>query len=146
RTYVESSQVSQEAPSHATVASVVSWPLRNPSGAAGPSPDRPPALCGSDADHYSEPMNIARLPPPTVWYPNPQGHTQWWDGERWGPYAPPAVPQRPTKDAGIAYLLLILLGGFGAHRFYLGQAAVGVIILVLWCGGLLLSFLGVGFF
>lgn len=91
-------------------------------------------------------MSLTPQSPPPGWYPNSQGHTQWWDGQRWGPYAPPSVPQRPLKDAGIAYLLLILLGGFGAHRFYLGQAAVGVIILVLWCGGLLLSFLGVGFF
>ena len=30
------------------------------------------------------------------------------------------------KSAGVAYLLCIFLGGFGAHRFYLGRTASGV--------------------
>jgi len=42
------------------------------------------------------------------------------------------------KSAGIAYLLLVLLGGLGVHRFYLGQKWQGLIrlsffILMLIC-------------
>ncbi|PTJ60864.1 NINE protein, partial [Mammaliicoccus sciuri] len=35
------------------------------------------------------------------------------------------------KKTGIAYILLILLGGFGAHRFYLEKtgSAVGLLLL-----------------
>ena len=31
------------------------------------------------------------------------------------------------KDATIGVLLSLFLGGFGAHRFYLGQAGLGVL-------------------
>jgi TM2 domain-containing membrane protein YozV len=37
-----------------------------------------------------------------------------------------------TKEVGIAYALLVLLGGFGAHRFYLGRAGSAIGFLVLW--------------
>lgn len=45
----------------------------------------------------------------------------------------PPVYVMPLKSAGIAYLLWILLGGFGAHRFYLGRpgGAIGQLILCL---------------
>ncbi len=39
------------------------------------------------------------------------------------------VEQRVTNDAKspvVAYLLLIFLGGFGAHRFYLGQTGTAI--------------------
>lgn len=35
------------------------------------------------------------------------------------------------KSVGIAYLLWFLLGGLGAHRFYLGQTGSAVTILIL---------------
>lgn len=35
------------------------------------------------------------------------------------------------KSTGVAYLLCIFLGGFGAHRFYLGQTGTGVAQLIL---------------
>ena len=57
------------------------------------------------------------------------------------------IEQRVTNDAkspAVAYLLLIFLGGFAAHRFYLGKALSAVIILVLFWGGLLLSGLFIG--
>ncbi|WP_239748780.1 MULTISPECIES: TM2 domain-containing protein [unclassified Mammaliicoccus] len=40
------------------------------------------------------------------------------------------------KKTGIAYILLILLGGFGAHRFYLEKigSAVGLLLLTLLTG------------
>ena len=34
---------------------------------------------------------------------------------------------RRRKDRTVAFVLCLFLGGFGAHRFYLGQAGVGVI-------------------
>ncbi|WP_299191579.1 NINE protein [uncultured Erythrobacter sp.] len=41
------------------------------------------------------------------------------------------------KSVGIAYLLWLLLGGFGVHRFYTGNTASGVAQLIL-----LISFIG----
>ncbi|WP_198147858.1 NINE protein [Microbacterium sp. XT11] len=99
-------------------------------------------------------MTMAPNTPPPGWYPNQQGHMQWWDGHQWGQlaHAPSAVapapyyqPARPMKDTGIAYLLAILLGGFAAHRFYLGQIGSAVAFLVLWWGGWALTFIFIGF-
>lgn len=45
------------------------------------------------------------------------------------------IEQRVTNEAKsplVAYLLAILLWGFGAHRMYLGRWASGLIMLVLW--------------
>ena len=40
------------------------------------------------------------------------------------------------KKTGIAYVLLIFLGGFGGHRFYLGKtgSAVGLLLVTLLTG------------
>ncbi|WP_265506906.1 TM2 domain-containing protein, partial [Paracoccus rhizosphaerae] len=57
------------------------------------------------------------------------------------------IEQRVTNDgksAVIAYLLLVFLGAFGAHRFYLGKTGTGVAMLLLWIVGLLTLVLGVG--
>ncbi|MBS0562937.1 MAG: TM2 domain-containing protein [Proteobacteria bacterium] len=57
------------------------------------------------------------------------------------------VEQRLTnekKSAGVAYLLWFFLGGFSAHRFYLGKPGVAAAqIAVIW-GGLLLSVIYIG--
>ena len=50
------------------------------------------------------------------------------------------------KSSGVAYLLWFFLGGFGAHRFYLGEVGTGAAQLGLWLGGLLLLIVGIGFF
>lgn len=42
---------------------------------------------------------------------------------------------RPPREAWIAYLLLILLGGFGVHHFYLDRTGAGVAMLVLLLAG-----------
>ncbi|QYF98453.1 MULTISPECIES: TM2 domain-containing protein [Microbacterium] len=87
---------------------------------------------------------------PPGWYPNQNGALQWWDGASWGQLAPAVAPivihTRPMKDAGIGYLLLILLGGFGAHRFYLGRAGSAVAMLLIWWSGWALTVIGVGIF
>ena len=57
------------------------------------------------------------------------------------------VEQRLTnekKSTGTAYLLWFFLSGFSAHRFYLGTTGAAVAQLVLFWGGLLLSFALVG--
>lgn len=57
-----------------------------------------------------------------------------------GPVPPGAVPPPPTGDRRppdriAAGVLAILLGSFGAHRFYLGQVGLGLLYLVFfWTG------------
>lgn len=46
------------------------------------------------------------------------------------------------KSAGAAYLLCLFLGGFGAHRFYLGCTGSAVVQLLLGLLGWLPFFLG----
>lgn len=74
--------------------------------------------------------------PPAGWYTNQNGQQQWWDGKQWGVLAPTTPPLlgKPYKQTGVAYVLLIFLGGFGAHRFYLNQVRYAVVFLVLWLG------------
>lgn len=48
------------------------------------------------------------------------------------------------KSVGVAYLLLIFLGGFGAHRFYLGRVGSGVAMLLLNFIGWVTLLAGVG--
>ncbi|MCC2032678.1 hypothetical protein [Microbacterium allomyrinae] len=82
---------------------------------------------------------------PAGWYPGPTGALQWWDGRQWGPFAPPtAAIARPAKEVGVAYLFLLLLGGFAAQRFYLGLIGSAILFNVLWWGGWILAGLVVG--
>ncbi|WP_407939157.1 NINE protein [Microbacterium mangrovi] len=75
------------------------------------------------------------------------GTLQWWDGTKWtGQYAPPAPHARtapqvapygpliPQRSVGAAYAFLLLLGGIGAHRFYLGMPWTATTLLLLWIG------------
>ncbi|WP_454278310.1 TM2 domain-containing protein [Sphingomonas sp. Marseille-Q8236] len=48
------------------------------------------------------------------------------------------------KSVGVAYLLLIFLGGFGAHRFYLGRTGSAFGMLLLNFVGWLTLLAGVG--
>jgi TM2 domain-containing membrane protein YozV len=48
------------------------------------------------------------------------------------------------KSMAVAYLLLIFLGGFGAHRFYLGQTGSAVAMLVIFLISLLLTVVAIG--
>ena len=71
------------------------------------------------------------------WYPEPgTGATRWWDGQAWGAYAS-QVPGHgqvgpgqmgPRKDRVTAGVLGILLGGFGAHKFYLGRTSPALVM------------------
>ncbi|HXC75087.1 MAG TPA: TM2 domain-containing protein [Sphingomicrobium sp.] len=46
------------------------------------------------------------------------------------------------KSTGVAYLLWFFLGGFGAHRFYLGQTGTAVTQLLLLLLGWIPMFVG----
>ena len=76
-------------------------------------------------------MSETTQTPRPGWYPNPVGQQQWWDDEKWGPLAPAQQHAVVTpKSMGTAYVLLILLGGLGIHRFYLGQTGHGMRFLI----------------
>ena len=52
------------------------------------------------------------------------------------------IEQRVANDAKsplVAYLLAILLWGFGAHRIYLGRWVSGLLMLALWALGWLMT-------
>lgn len=53
--------------------------------------------------------------------------------------------QANSKSVGVAYLLWLFLGGFGAHRFYLGQTGTAVAQLILMLIGVATAIVGVGF-
>ncbi|WP_312528430.1 TM2 domain-containing protein [Paracoccus sp. (in: a-proteobacteria)] len=57
------------------------------------------------------------------------------------------IEQRVANDAKsplVAYLLLFFLWGFGVHRMYLGRWTSGIIMLILWAIGWLLTPLLIG--
>lgn len=84
--------------------------------------------------------------PPPGWYVDGSGFQRWWDGAQWGVYAPAATaaPGPAVKEVGIAYLLALLLGAFGAHHFYLGNVGRGITFILLWWIGWLTLFLVIG--
>lgn len=49
------------------------------------------------------------------------------------------------KSIGLTYVLWFFLGGFGVHKFYLGQTLQGLVYLGLTIVGWSTSFLGIGF-
>jgi len=50
------------------------------------------------------------------------------------------------KNVFVAYLLWMILGGFGAHRFYMGEIAAGVFQLLLTATGVFLLLAGESIF
>ncbi len=44
--------------------------------------------------------------------------------------------QKPKKDKVIAGILGILLGGFGVHKFYLGDIGLGILYLIFFWSGI----------
>ena len=49
------------------------------------------------------------------------------------------------KSVALAYVLLVLLGQFGAHRYYLGEKETATALLVITLASLLLMTVGIGF-
>ncbi len=50
------------------------------------------------------------------------------------------------KSTAVAYLLLIFIGAFGAHRFYLNQTGTAIALLLITLSSLLLMLVLIGFF
>lgn len=89
--------------------------------------------------------------PPPGWYQQ-DGVTRWWNGAEWTEHvaaaphstaAPQLVYSAPTKSVTVAYLLLLFLGAFAAHHFYLQRWVAAGVLLVLWWGGWLSISLGI---
>ena len=70
-------------------------------------------------------------PPPVQAVPQYSPDGRWlWNGQQWVPVTPAAPGAKSKTTAGI---LAILLGGLGAHKFYLGQPLMGVLyLLFIW--------------
>ena len=49
------------------------------------------------------------------------------------------------KSVALAYVLLLLLGQFGAHRYYLGEKETATALLVITLISLVLMTVGIGF-
>ena len=56
-----------------------------------------------------------------------------------------ALANSMRKETGVAYLLWFFLGGFGAHRFYLGKAGSAIAMLLISLISIPLSFVFVGY-
>ncbi|CAB4930117.1 unannotated protein [freshwater metagenome] len=109
-----------------------------PGAPNGNSEDFPLSTHG--ADRYPRTMTTQENQP-AGWYDDGTGQQRWWDGALWGDYAAPAFPPVPAgyqpKSRVAAGLLGILLGGFGAHNFYLGytnKAILQLVLTIFTCG------------
>jgi len=96
--------------------------------------------------------------PPPGWYADPTGALRWWDGQHWGPAAPPVaggVSASNTKALATLSHLGNLLGGFvlplvifltadKRDRYLRHHAAEGLNFQItfglVWLGGFLLFF------
>lgn len=108
--------------------------LPQPTGPAPYAPAQPPVL-------YTQPTQYPNQVQPVQPYGQQPGYVaQPYPGQ---PY--PVAYVQPLKQTGTAYLFAILLSGFGAHQFYLGNVGAGIGFIALWWGGWALSFIGIGF-
>ncbi|HSH58958.1 MAG TPA: DUF4870 domain-containing protein [Acidimicrobiales bacterium] len=57
-------------------------------------------------------MNEPGSAAPPGWYQDHSGYLRWWDGARWGPYAPPPAPQESGQALSVVSHLGIVAGGF----------------------------------
>jgi TM2 domain-containing membrane protein YozV len=60
------------------------------------------------------------------------------------PYATPYAGGLPRKDKVTAGLLALLLGGFGAHHWYLGNTGLAAAYLIVALSGFFFSFILIG--
>ncbi|MGO3649988.1 TM2 domain-containing protein [Agrococcus casei] len=100
-------------------------------------PYQPGEISGQNFEHQQlQPYSQHSAPMP---YSAPAPHPAMPQPVQQVIYMPPAM-----KEIGVAYALAILLGQFGAHRFYLGRPGSAICQLLLWFGGWLTVVLGVG--
>lgn len=80
-------------------------------------------------------------------YYNPNSGPNNNAGYNAGPHAPyqQNIIMVNQKSALLAYVLWLFTGGFGGHKFYLGQTTQGFCYLGLTIIGWLTSFIGIGF-
>ncbi len=90
------------------------------------------------------PVQATPLPPVAPMAPPVQVHYHMTPPAPAPMYALPGG--RPLKDKTTAGLLALLLGGVGAHHFYLGNGGLGVLYLLLWLFGVGTSWLGIRLF
>ncbi|WP_375400359.1 NINE protein [uncultured Amnibacterium sp.] len=94
--------------------------------------------------------SVAPLPAPG-WFQEPgvPGVLRYWNGVGWEDWRKPLVEapsiDQGQKSVGVAYLLLLFLGGLGIHDFYLGRRGPGLAMLLMWIFGFILSFVGIGY-
>lgn len=103
-----------------------------PEPVAPPAPPAPPAAEPVAPPAPPAPGYAPPPPPPAAGYAPPQPG-----------YTPTAAPAG-DKQKMVAGLLAILLGSFGAHKFYLGYKNEGIILLAVYLSGFVLSFLAIG--
>lgn len=118
-----------------------------PTGPAqyAPAPAQPPVL-------YTQPTPYPNHVQPTqpsgqqaAYGQQPGYGAQPYAGQPYPGHPYPVAYVQPLKQTGTAYLFAILLSGFGAHQFYLGNVGAGIGFIALWWGGWALSFIGIGF-
>lgn len=102
---------------------------------------------------------------PAGWYPGKDGLQYYWDGQRWSgeraravqhveyvredPVSPQAgygarhVPSsHGRKEMAVAYILAILGGGLGFHRFYLRRYVTAVVLMLTGAAGVVSATVG----
>ena len=56
------------------------------------------------------------------------------------------LPNDTEKSVALAYVLLVLAGVFGAHRYYLGEKGTATALLTVTLASLVLMTVAIGFF
>lgn len=106
--------------------------------APAPAPEAP-AAPPAPAPGYAPPPPPPPAAPP-AYQPPPPGYAQQPQA------APQDNPFAGDKNKIVAGILGILLGQFGAHKFYLGYTKEAIIMLVVTIVGYVLSVIAIGIF
>ncbi len=111
------------------IGSLVREPFFNSCKLAEQKPAEPeikPQSVVKDNSQEVKPEPEKTLPPLTEMF------SDYFGGQQTVPQQPPKAPEKPLplKNKTAASLLAILLGSFGAHKFYLGKPLAGVLYLV----------------
>lgn len=120
----------------------------------GLQPGPQPQMNPPQWSHFQQPDQNARWSQHAQWNPPHGSQGGHWNPGLWGvsqPFDPgawygrPRLVPEPPREIVIAYALLLLLGTFGLHKFYLGNHGMGGFYLALGIFGWLTSWLLIGF-